>query len=78
MSKTRECFQPKHLREVMTMRRRGFLKAIATAAVTGLFFGTRPWTLPSRCVEAVRANVYPGPRKRMTPEEIAKPGKWLG
>ena len=62
----------------MAIERRGFLKVIGGFALAGVLLRPREWTFPSRCIEAVRINIYPGPRKRLTPADIAKPGHWAG
>ena len=72
----------------MAIERRGFLKRIAGFALAGLLLqpgnanhsggGRNPAGLPIGIVEAVRANSYPGPKKRLNPADIAKPGQWAG
>ncbi|MBN2290785.1 MAG: twin-arginine translocation signal domain-containing protein [Pirellulales bacterium] len=33
---------------------------------------------PTRCVEAVRSRLYPGPLKRLRDADIKRPGRWGG
>ena len=72
----------------MAIERRRFLKWFGGFALAGVLLrpgnanhsggGRNPAGLPIGIVEAVRANSYPGPKKKRDPSDIAKPGKWAG
>jgi len=60
--------------------RRKFLRTLgrATSTVAGALVLKGAGPLPRRYTRAGRVHVYPGPYRRFTPEEVRRPGKWLG
>lgn len=54
----------------MELTRRVFLGAAALLLAPSL--------AAKRCVEAVRARIYPGPIRSLDAAEIKRPGKWAG
>lgn len=62
----------------MAIKRRSFVKWLGASALAGLLWKPIAWAAPARCVEAMRANRYPGPQKQAGLGEIEKPGKWAG
>lgn len=59
----------------MDLNRRIFIKTIIAAALAPIAFARRT---TSKCTQAVRARIYPGPVKPIDHKKISRPAKWAG